>query len=100
VERSVDRRSAGELARGQATHHLLESEGILADQCGVLLDECARRLGALLVPLDGRALAVPRRSAVPELDDDDIRRVLRPARDPERLGEPKRDDPGRDLHRG
>jgi len=100
VERAVDRRSAGELARGQTAHHLLESEGILAEQCGVLLDERARRLGTLLVPLDGRALAVPRRPAVSEIDDDDVRRVLRPARDPERLGQPQRDDPGRDLHRG
>ena len=47
VQRGVDRRARGELARGQALHHLLERERVVAQQLRVLLDVRLRRLGRL-----------------------------------------------------
>ena len=50
--------------------------------------------------LDRRRLAETSDVAVPDLHLHDLRFVLGAARDCERLGEPKRDGAGRQLHEG
>src|SRR5581483_10707911 len=54
--------------------------------------------GRLPVALDRSRLAVAGDPTVADLDLDDLRDVLRSARDRERLGELEGDDPGGDLH--
>ena len=98
VQRRVDRRPRGELVVGQALHHVVQGERVVAEVARDALDERERRLGRLVVALDRRRLAEPGDALVPDLDLDDLGGVLRPARDRERLGELEGDDPGGQLH--
>ena len=98
VERGVEGGSRGELARGQPRHHLLERERVVPEQLGVLLDVRPRRLGRLVVAVERLRLAEARHARVPQLDDDDVLRVARAARDDERLRQLERRDPRGDVH--
>ena len=98
MQRGVDGRAGGELARGQPLHHLLERERVVSQQLCVFLDVRPRRLGRLLVAVDGLRLAEARDTGVPELDDDHVLAVARAAGDDERLRQLERDDPRGDVH--
>jgi hypothetical protein len=93
VKRGVEGGSRSELACGQPLHHLLERERIVPEQLSVLLDVRPCRLGRLVVPVGRLRLAEPRHPRMPQLDDDDILRVHRAARDDERLRQLERRDP-------
>jgi hypothetical protein len=98
VQRRVDRGPRGEFVVGQALHHVVQGERIVAELARDALHERERRLGRLVVPLDRRSLTEPGDVPVPDLDLDHVGRVLRPARDRERLGQLEGDDPGAELH--
>src|ERR1700730_2289441 len=78
----------------------IERKRIVAEQVGVLLDVRECGLCTLSVALDRRRLAEARHLAVLHLNEDDLRRVARLARDDEGLGQLQRRDPGGHLHRG
>src|SRR5207248_4685258 len=100
VERSVERRPGRELLERKACHDLVESEGIVAQRRGVLLEVLERGGRGLVVAVDRSRLAESALAAVAELDLDDLGLVLSAARDHERLGEPQGHDPGGDVHAG
>ena len=96
MERAVDRGPRRELARGKAAENLVEGERVVAELGRLDVGERGGR--RLVVPLDRGRLAAAGRVAVADLDLDDVRLVLGPAGDRERLGKPQRDDPSGDVH--
>ncbi len=100
MQRGVDRRLRGLLARGlgEPTTDLLEREGVVAQKVAVRFDERERRLGRLVVALDRRGLAMAGDPVMRDRDVDDVRNIGGLARDDERLGKTKLDDPRTDLH--
>ena len=102
MQRGVERGLGGVLAGdlGQPRADLLEREGVVADQGGVLLDERERRLGGLVVAVDRRRLAAADVAVVMQLDLDDVLPVACLPRDHEGLGQAQPDDGGLDLHPG
>ena len=98
VQRRVERRPRGELARRHPLHHVLERERIVSEQLAVLLDVRQRRGDRLAVAVDGLRLAETGDSGVPQLDDDDVLAVARATGDDERLRQLERDGPGGDVH--
>ena len=96
VERRLGRLLARDLPQPGAD--LLEREGVVAEQRGVLLDERERRLGRLVVAVDRRCLAPSHVGAVTELDLDDVLPVAGLSRDHEGLRETEPADGGLDLH--
>ena len=96
VERGLRRVLAAHLPQPRAD--LLEREGVVAEERGVLLHERVRRLRGLPVALDRRPLAPSDLAAVANLDVDDVGPVGRLARDDERLGETEADDGRFDQH--
>ena len=83
---------------GSRAGDLVERPGIVADACGRFLEPRETRVDRLLVAIDRSRLAVARQPSLPDLDLDDVGRVLRLARDPERLGEHERLPARRKLH--
>jgi hypothetical protein len=97
VERRVEGGSGRRLAGRQRGLDLVERPRVVAD--GDPFEPRERRFGCLVVSVDRRRFAVPGVLAVAQLDLDDLRNVLRGARDRERLGEVEAGDPGGDLDR-
>src|SRR5829696_2542213 len=97
VQRAVDRRTRCVLTRRKAIADLVERPRVVPQLH--VAQPCERRLRRLLVTRDRGRLSEAGDVAVPDLDLDDLRLVLRLARDHERLGEPKRRDPRLELHR-
>src|SRR5579884_2024707 len=98
VQRRVDGRPGGELARGQPGQDLLERERIVAEELRDLVDVRERRLRGLVVALVRRRLAVAAHAVERDGHVYDVLRVARAARDDERLRELERDDARLDLH--
>jgi hypothetical protein len=64
VQRGVERRAGGPLARLEAVLDLVEREGVVAERVGGVFYVLQRRLGALAVAVDRRALAEARDAVV------------------------------------
>ena len=98
VQRMVDGRPRGLLARRQARSDLLERERIVAELDARQPRQCGR--SGLVVPLDRRGLTETGDALVLHLDLDDVGRVLRAARDRKGLCEAHRRYAGRESHAG
>ena len=98
VQRTVDRRLAGVLARpfGEPRLDLVERERVVAELRG--LDEGEGGRGRLVVAVDRRRLAPSHLALVLDRHVDNLGDVLGAARDREPLGERHRDDAAGDAH--
>src|SRR5581483_5389250 len=96
VQRSVDGRARGLLARRQRRFDLVEGEGVVAERHA--LEPVERGCRRLVVAVDRRGLAEAGDAVVRHLDLDDLGLVLRTARDHERLRQAQRGGACLQLH--
>ncbi len=87
MERPVERSARGVLAGWKPLTDVVERERIVAEHISRAFEIRERRGRALVVALDWRGLAESALAAVAKLDVNDLRLVLGPTRDRERLRE-------------